>query len=353
VRTAVFNSLQFKSGSRLELLVNMNQPHRDVVSELISVAFRAGWLDELLEAAYRENPSNPRIAQLAESTGLAAKVDLQRSGVSDPSFSREITPRALEQVVGQRDLSLDAGLWIERFAKISGQVCRVEVGNDVALHAMSTGFLVGPDVLLAPYHLLEPVIRNAMPPQVVRLRFDFKVLSDGTRTNGITVGLQPCNWLIDSTDTNVPGALPLPDELDFALVRLDQQIGLEPVSPIVGGSTLRGWVRVPDVAPKLRPRTAVFIVHYPLGSALQVSVDPEGIVGPNANQIRVLYLITTSAGSAGAPCFDANWNLFGMHQARRAIEERGDDLKQGISISAIRNRLGRVGKLSALGGPPP
>jgi trypsin-like peptidase/effector-associated domain 1 (EAD1)-containing protein len=347
---------QSKSGSRLDLLVNTRQPFRNVVYDVVEIALRAGWLDELIEAAYRENPRHARIAEIAEATGLATKVDLQDAKINDPSLSREITPRAAEQVVRQRGLFINAGLWIERVAKLAGQVCRVELGDNLA-----TGFLIGPDMVLTSQHVFASAISGQTSPRLVRMRFDYKVLADGTRAEGVTVGLHSEDWLIDSTpfaqsDIDTTDVLPTMDELDFALVRLERQIGLEPVSQIVGGGILRGWVEVPDLLPNVRPGTGVFMAHYPHGSELQISVDSQGMVGLNANGTRILYRINAAPGSGGAPCFDADVNLFALHQGRRPSKDiphwkDENPIRQGIPIGAVRARLERTGKLSALDKP--
>ena len=137
--------------------------------------------------------------------------------------------------------AFDFAVWREKMALVEGRVCRVEIGGNAA----GTGFLVGPDAVLTNYHVLESVLKGTSPPDKVTCRFDYKVLADGSRVEGVAVGLHPTDWKLDfspfsaAEKTGTPDTPPpSPEELDYAFVRLRTRLG-----DVTGGP--QGWVRGP------------------------------------------------------------------------------------------------------------
>ena len=145
--------------------------------------------------------------------------------------------------------------WRTRLSEIENQVCRIEIASGWPPE-FGTGFLLGPDVIITNYHVMEKVIQEQVSPKNVTLRFDYKVMADGTTLNsGTTYRLAEQDWLIDyseyssldlSADTGE--AVPQPDQLDYALLRVFDTPGDEPI----GGETnndpkapARGWIKKP------------------------------------------------------------------------------------------------------------
>src|SRR5206468_1827155 len=98
--------------------------------------------------------------------------------------------------------------------------------------------------------------------------------------------------------------LPTPDELDYALLRLDRPVGAESPTRPKPGHELRGWVRVPATPPALTPGAPILLAHCPEGRPVQLAFESRGVIGVNANGTRMRYRVSTGPGSAGAPCFD-------------------------------------------------
>src|SRR5206468_574258 len=101
----------------------------------------------------------------------------------------------LEKIIKDRLPPFDFAVWREKMALIEGQVCRVELNGNAA----GTGFLVGPDAVLTNYHVLESVLKGTRPPGEVTCRFDYKVLADRSRMEGVAVALHPAEWMLDSS----------------------------------------------------------------------------------------------------------------------------------------------------------
>jgi hypothetical protein len=336
---------------RLEHLTSPQRPFRLQVVDVIETVNRAGWLQDLIEAVYRLNPGHPAMAKLYGALGLMPSVSVQQAGVSTtPSPTKQLS--GFERV-GRGPLPiLDLDVWTVEATRVADRVCRIETVQE----AMATGFLVGPDAVLTAYHVLERQLDGSLPPSQVQFRFEFRVLADGTRSDGVVVGLHATDWLIDCAPyapgekAQDPTTPPTPDELGHVLVRLARPIGLEPPGRGRGGPP-RGWIWVPDRPPVLATKSPVIIAHYLSGGPLKLSVDTQGMIGPNENGTRIRYQVETGPGSSGSPCFDIGWTLFAVHQYAHRPPSEAPAFRHGIPTFAIRNRLEGLGKADTLGGP--
>jgi Trypsin-like peptidase domain/Effector-associated domain 1 len=348
-----------------------------VVFKVLQVAERQGWEAQLIAEVAAERPMRPDVQevyrQYAEALvgevkqrridekvlaayqrfGLAPPVNVQRAGVG----VKETPPSdaGLEKAIKESLGYLDVGLWREQLFQLEGRVCRVEVGDG----SMGTGFLVGPDVLLTNYHVLQAVIEGTSDAAKVRLRFDYKVLANKRPSDGVLVSLHASDWRVDDSPytpsekaARPDEALPTADQLDYALVRLDRSFGDAPINPKVAESPKRGWVRVPTAAPAISPKMPVLILQHPKRTPLKLALDTEGVIAINANGTRVRYATNTEEGSSGSPCFDKDWTLLALHHYGDPAFNHPPEYNQGIPIGAIRNRLERLGKTSLLGGDP-
>jgi hypothetical protein len=106
----------------------------------------------------------------------------------------------------------------------------------------------------------------------------------------------------------------------------------------------RGWIDLPTTPIELGPHMTLFILSYPMGEPLKLSLHTDAVIRLNENRTRVLYRISTAAGSAGAPCFDPSFNLVAMHL--------GSDGKVnfGTPFTAILDLLRQRGHTGWLGG---
>lgn len=93
--------------------------------------------------------------------------------------------------------------------------------------------------------------------------------------------------------------------LNYTLLLLDRWPG--PVSPL-------------KLAPKRpQPETGdrVFVISYPMGGGLAVSLDDNAVVGPTeagiSSEKMVHYRAPTEMGSSGAPVFNEHWELVAIH----------------------------------------
>jgi formylglycine-generating enzyme required for sulfatase activity len=319
-----------------------------IVFILIKTAEAEGWTLDLICAARESNPGNPALLAISQEFGL---VSTTKSG-SD--IEREIRPT---------NGLLDVAGWRTRLGRIEAQVCRIEI-NSGASCTYGTGFLVAPDVVMTNCHVVEAVLEGsqgransrgivAQPGDVV-LRFDYKKSADGvTIKSGRVFGLAADKWLIDKSPNCRADKLPRPDELDYALLRIDgdpgnQPIGSENAEP---GATLRGWIEIPRETFDFQPSTPLYILQHPQGEPLKLAIDTEAIIGVNKNRTRVRYKTNTERGSSGSPCFNQNWQLVALHHSGdpNFDPEHKPEYNEGIPISAIRALLEQRGVREIVG----
>ena len=188
---------------------------------------------------------------------------------------------------------------------------------------------------------------EATPGNVI-LRFDYKQLADGKIINkGTEYCLVEDDWLIDKSPY-VENQSPTPDELDYALLRVDgvpgeEQIGEKP-DP---NSPQRGWIKLPtEPYYEFLPDSPLLIVQHPNAQPLKLAFDTDAIISINENGTIVKYNTNTEPGSSGSPCFDINWNLIALHHS--GDPDWNPTYNAGTPFSAICSRLDKQGLLADL-----
>jgi hypothetical protein len=326
--------LQFRLEKHLPAIAALPNPIDQVAFEVVQASNAEGWTARLITAARESRPNNPKLLKLAEDFGLtAASAELESKVRDDLEY-------------------LDITQWRTRLGEIEAQVCRVETPK-----RMGTGFLVGPDVLITNYHVMKEVILNPALADRVVLRFDFKKLADGATLNpGTPFRLVKKNWLLDQSPysqvdllANPGDQMPGPDELDYALLRVDEEPGNKPVAGAKAepGLPARGWVKPKEGLLALPKDAPVFIVQHPEAWPLKLALETKGVLQTNANRTRVRYRTNTEKGSSGSPVFNEHWELAALHHSGdRAIVPV---YNQGIPFATILNLLEQRGKKTLVG----
>jgi hypothetical protein len=331
----------FEIDQFLRLYLNQNRQRialgddlDEIVLKIIGNAETKMWTAELLAGARTASPLHEGLRTFAEPFGLAPA-----------------TPHGVElqKTIREANATLDPSPWRRRMARIEGQVCRVEVYSGIPPQ-YGTGFLLGPDIVMTNYHVVEPVIEKEVTPDKVALRFDYKALEDGVGVGSGTVyelalDGAPGAWLIDSSryspiDMNGGPGDPSPTHLDYALLRVKGTPGRDPV----GGPRVelknpepRGWIDIPARAHDFEKFKSVFILQHPDDRPLKFAMDTNSVLGLNGNRTRVRYATNTAPGSSGAPCFDGDWNLIALHHAGDPKYQQfvRAEYNQGIPLAPI------------------
>jgi V8-like Glu-specific endopeptidase len=305
------------ASKRLEILVR-DGPLRTQVFELVLRTQQEGWTDRLVAWAQKARPNHARIKSLVSDLSMLEGVE----------GNVHLVNRSLEQTVKARSDTLDFAEWLVRFAQIRGAVCRIEDARDPR-KAIGTGFLVGPDLLLTNYHVMENYVGPAptMDTSTLAFRFDY-----GIETTGENFGkpISPAaDWLVNhATYSPVPGGA---TDLDYTLVRLESAVGEDLVS-----GAKRGWLRLSSLVPVPQANEVIFIAQHPKGTPLKMAV---GTVLATASPGHIRYDTETQDGSSGSPCLDATLQLVAIHQGSNSDRPREVPYNEGIRTDAVINHL--------------
>jgi len=278
------------------------------IQEVINRARQEDWVLDLAAAARERRPKSKLVAAIAGELGLT----ISGARLINTSGS------SLEALVNANAKFIKLAAFLEKLGQLQSQVCWIKVPG-----GGGTGFLVGPDLVLTNYHVMQPVFDKTVSAADVVCQFDYLEAVDGpklTAKKGTEVKLHPEGWNVDeqrTSDYDVDPDLgdPVADESDYALVRLGDDIGNQPV----GGPTAdanapnRSWISVPPVVPALAGGNVLFLLQHPKGEPLQLTVG--SVKKFNAAGTRVRYDANSKKGSSGSPCFDADLQLVALHNA--------------------------------------
>jgi hypothetical protein len=224
------------------------------------------------------------------------------------------------------------------FRKISRRVCLIRRDRGTE----STGFLVGPDLMLTTAHALLGTSGIFADPEEVTILFDQFIWNKKTKTRAwgarcklrhIPFTRQP-DVLASSikTDPKLRRRHTRPhngdNRLDYALVRLDRPIGL---MYLPFSHRIRGWndCSKADIAPGQYLR----VIQHPFGGLQKFTngtFDPYDHDEPDFPEF-FKYRARTLNGASGSPIYDRERHVVvGMHVGERSPKEQF-----GVSFQAI------------------
>jgi hypothetical protein len=350
---STFEDLLLRLDRRPSDFAGANDDLPTVIRKTLVQANAQLWWRDLLREACNAVP-DPHLLEFLKELGFAPNIV-----TSNENSVTALKGRQLELKIRDSGSTFDIMVWRTRLAEVEGRVCRVELPE---LNARGTGFLIGPDLVLTNYHVVEAVHRGGLSPDKIVLRFDYKVLNDGVSVGpGKTYGLAG-KWLVDHScysahDFEVqPRADAASDELDYALLRTTGRPGDDLISGDAQAPVSRKWIEPPAVQP---PETdydflrapALYIVQHPDGKPMQIALDSNAVTA--ASTTRVRYTTTTEPGSSGSPCFSADWKWIALHHSgdpKYWKEGKKPEYNQGIPASAIMRLLVQRGKAVSAGG---
>jgi endonuclease G, mitochondrial len=194
-------------------------------------------------------------------------------------------------------------------------VCQVKIPQK----QNGTGFLIGSDLLLTNYHVLEhPARENDNKEENAAnaiLRFNYTSTADGDESEGLEFSLAAENPILESSPVL---------ELDFILLRVESKIKMaEGIKPLT-------------YKPDAEPDKSLNIIQHPHSGPLMFAFTSNGVTGLYQDG-RIQYSAKAAGGSSGAPCFNDKWNLVAIHHAERSTKK--GVRREGIQFSHIYPRI--------------
>jgi hypothetical protein len=273
------------------------------MTQVLTQARAAGWVEEVIVAAQADRPNSPRVKKLNQLGTLTSAA----------------TPanRTLEDIIRKEAGFQDVIPWVRQLDRLTAQVCRIESPVN---QGVGTGWLVAKDLVLTNAHVAARLISKAKRPSDYACRFDYA--TDATRTNtGVVYQLADPAVLASSPasplELGTGDAAPTLDQLDFAVIQLTADAGNDP-GPT--GSP-RGWIATRRGTPMPPDGSIVLVLQHPDGDPLKLDIGY--VSGRNDNGARVKHNANTVGGSSGSPCFDVKLESIALHNS-------GDPLYDGV-----------------------
>lgn len=351
----VLRDLQNKGMERdLIAAVAARRPHREDVQQIFRKYAQAVVSESVSKGVDADH------AKAIERYDLVKGVEIQKAGHVTTSQA-EAARAGLERTVRKNVPYLDVQLWLRLMLRLQGKVCRMEVDQGAAGTSFGTGFLVGPDLLLTNYHVVEPIVDGDNDGSSIVARFDYAETAQGP-TTGLPVPALQDGWLVahgsytqEEKDGYPDQAQPAAAELDFALVRLSRPVGAEPLFPDLPEGVKRGWLPLPTAAPAIQKDMPLLILQHPENAPLKLAVDTQSVIGLRCGGRRLRYRTNTEAGSSGAPVFDIHGQLVALHHLGFPVwpANAPGEYNQGVPIAAIYQHLKTLGLGPQVSSPSP
>jgi hypothetical protein len=202
-------------------------------------------------------------------------------------------------------------------------VCRIDYA-DQSPPGKGTGFLVGADLVLTNWHVLERVIEAPAVAKELRFRFDLLDSAAAADATGRVArakanGSQVLRWS-PAAGVELPGGAgePTMRQLDYALVRLDERVRDDPAP----GGAIRGHIGLKKTMPEAVAGSALMVLQHPLRGELQFAIGTA--LGPNETGSRLRHTASTQNGSSGSPVLDGALGAIALHNGTRPGAPRSE-----------------------------
>lgn len=316
-----FDFLYMRLADRLGIRANqyfdLHRGFVPIARDIVEFAAGEGKFLNLLAATWTDKPGNPKLAALANRL-LPDKVGVTARFAPPPPPPAANAPArpSLEKAIEQRSRELDIDAVVEGLEALSKAICRISAPT-----LKGTGFLVGRRHVLTNFHVMEEAIGGSLDGESILLQFDYRGGGSPTFSPKVAPGL---DWKRQSSRYSLSDLKgvgePSPQELDFALVKLAEDVPAE-----------RHQLAWPLTPPIVSQRDLILIGQHPRGDAAKIAYG-EVLAYPGSG-LRYRYDATTDGGSSGSPVLTLDFQLVGLHHAA----DPGFDPKynQGVPIWLI------------------
>jgi hypothetical protein len=298
-----------------------------VMSDFVDRAQQFGVFDKVLVSLVESRPDRPELLelQLALSTKPGWGVKSGPHGLDSKAAVGE-----LERVLGAGNPFVAAKGLAVLMANAPHQVCHIQVGS-----GGGTGFLIGPNLVMTNYHVVEKHLKRGTD---VKVRFGWFSADEADDWLDIDTDWEIPHSKYSKADSRPPFGVPAPDELDYAVIKLSSSPGEDDLDHGV-----RGWVDLSDQPPLPEVGSPGILIGHPANDnpppqqqPLSVSFEARAFEDVNDNATRVAYRVDTKPGSSGSPVFDGNMRPVVLHHNRGELFE--GEAEAGSSKWSSNNR---------------
>ncbi len=286
----------------------------------LNMAINQGKVNEIIEAALKDNPGHPELLAAQKGTLIKNK-NAPEIGKTDqdPSWKGgELNEENLEKRINEENTFLPIG-FLEMGTKKARSVARLVKYNK--LHkavTYGTGFMITDDLLLTNNH----VIGSADEAKTFVAEFNYQE----------DIDYRPLE--IETYELDPDGAFATSDKFedDWTVVKLKKPAGEK-------------WGNLELDEREVEVNERVSIIQHPGGAPKQICMHNNFV--QFVNEDRLQYITDTLEGSSGSPVFDMAWNVVALHHAGGHIPEPKTKKKffrnEGIHINKVLKGISKAG----------
>ena len=220
----------------------------------------------------------------------------------------EPVQRAFERQIGGKETQ---PCWfLTRGAEVRRSIGRVHIRNDVRRTGWGTGFLIAPRLLVTNQHVLDSYAAAAAS----RVEFDYEETFEGGMLETVaTFDLDPATFFVCS---------PAEGGLDYAVVAVAARSRMDCPCPDTDLADF-GYHPLVRSEGKLLKGELINTVHHPEGQPRQVTLRENRLTAIEDAALLgtwMHYETDTEQGSSGAPLYNNQWEVVGIHHA--GVEKR-------------------------------
>ncbi|MER8954533.1 serine protease [Mesorhizobium sp. M0833] len=289
--------------------ITVASPFALQVADLLVAANGQGWLPGLIGALQQDQPDSEELQDvLRDSLSTASARQVQDFVAGSGNLTAKVQVE-LQRILPGKGTTLNLQALNRRLRSI----CRIDYA-DLNPPGVGTGFLVGPDLVLTNWHVVERVERAPAAAKrrlAGELRFRFDLIdraaaedAGGRASSANLTNESPVLRSSPAGGIEIPGGQGEPgmNELDYALIRLAEKVGNDPVPGAMPGE-IRGHIQLRDSMPQPVTDDALMVLQHPMRGELQFAIGT--VLGPNQTGSRTRHTAATQQGSSGSLVLDA------------------------------------------------
>jgi hypothetical protein len=262
-------------------------------------------------------------------------VILEQTGLFPPEFSDLIVDKIKDRFSGGMQALIDDRRMFNARVLVdlirAGRACALVTANGAAATRQGTGVLVTGNLLLTAAHIVEPLVVDATAPagSASAIEIEFRNRLEAPSGEWPRKVEADAEWLVGWSPpcgiypNLAEGAA---DKLDFALIRLKDEIGGE-IEPLNA-----------ENPPAPVNKHQILVIGHPGKSDLLFHGD-EILDLPQATA-RVLHGASTLEGMSGSPCLDFRGRLVAIHEGNVEDQTKNPPkFNRAIELRAIRRAM--------------